>query len=163
MHYTGTIDESSEAGVKGSKFDSSRDRNEPFEFTVGQGQVIKGWDMGLLNMCIGEKRTLVLQPEFGYGERGAGEDIPPGATLNFETELVGIEDAPPQPNLFKEMDKDEDLHLSEEEIGAWFKETQDREIPEGLMENEDQDKDGKVSWEEFSGPKGDEPPTKDEL
>merc|ERR1719230_1635683 len=108
-------------------------------------------------MCVGEKRTLIIDPEFGYGESGAGEDIPPGATLNFETELVEIKVAPPEPNLFKEMDKDEDKLLSEDEIAAWFKETQDREIPDGLMDNEDKDKDGKVSWDEFSGPKGDSP------
>merc|ERR1711907_612813 len=71
MHYTGTIDQSSTTGVKGKKFDSSLDRGTPFEFQIGTGQVIKGWDEGLIGMCIGEKRTLVIPPEKGYGERGA--------------------------------------------------------------------------------------------
>ncbi|KFH46485.1 hypothetical protein ACRE_027450 [Hapsidospora chrysogenum ATCC 11550] len=84
MHYLGTLADG------GKKFDASYDRNQPLTFKLGSGQVIKGWDQGLLDMCIGEKRTLTIPPEFGYGERGIGP-IPPGATLIFETELVGIE------------------------------------------------------------------------
>uniref|UniRef100_A0A7S4GQ71 peptidylprolyl isomerase n=1 Tax=Oxyrrhis marina TaxID=2969 RepID=A0A7S4GQ71_OXYMA len=90
MHYVGTIDANSVAGVKGSKFDSSRDRNEPLSFTVGVGQVIPGWDQGLLNMCVGEQRTLVIPPELAYGDQGAGDDIPGGATLHFDVECVAI-------------------------------------------------------------------------
>mmetsp|Transcript_52044 Transcript_52044/g.114218 ORF Transcript_52044/g.114218 Transcript_52044/m.114218 type:complete len:135 (-) Transcript_52044:51-455(-) len=90
MHYVGTIDMASVAGVKGSKFDSSRDRNEPLSFTVGVGQVIPGWDQGLLNMCVGEQRSLVIPPELAYGDQGAGDDIPGGATLHFDVECVGI-------------------------------------------------------------------------
>ncbi|EKU22123.1 peptidyl-prolyl cis-trans isomerase fkbp2-like protein [Nannochloropsis gaditana CCMP526] len=84
MHYTGTLYKD------GSKFDSSLDRNQPFEFTLGQGQVIKGWDNGLLNMCVGEKRRLTIPSSLGYGDRGAGAKIPGGATLVFEVELLGI-------------------------------------------------------------------------
>ena len=84
MHYTGKIDDSSAAGEKGKVFDSSIPRGQPFGFTLGAGNVIKGWDEGLVGMCIGEKRTLVIPPEKGYGDRGAGADIPGGATLNFE-------------------------------------------------------------------------------
>ncbi|KAK3180172.1 Peptidyl-prolyl cis-trans isomerase fpr2 [Lecanicillium sp. MT-2017a] len=84
MHYRGTLADS------GKQFDASYDRGQPLTFKVGSGQVIKGWDEGLLDMCIGEKRTLTIPPEFGYGNRGIGP-IPGGATLIFETELVGID------------------------------------------------------------------------
>ncbi|KAJ3148964.1 Peptidyl-prolyl cis-trans isomerase fpr2 [Geranomyces michiganensis] len=84
MHYTGTLFST------GEKFDSSLDRNQPFEFTVGQGQVIKGWDTGLLDMCVGEKRKLVIPSHLGYGDRGSGAKIPGGSTLVFETELLAI-------------------------------------------------------------------------
>ena len=74
----------------GTKFDSSRDRGTPFEFTLGAGQVIKGWDQGLLGACVGEVRKLQIPPSLGYGDAGAGGLIPGGATLVFDTEVMGI-------------------------------------------------------------------------
>ena len=77
-------------GKKGTKFDSSLDRGQPFSFTLGQGQVIKGWDEGLATMHVGGKRTLIIPPDLGYGASGAGGVIPPGATLMFDIDLLGV-------------------------------------------------------------------------
>ena len=82
VHYVGTLD-------NGQKFDSSRDRGQPFEFKLGAGEVIQGWDIGVAGMKIGGKRKLTIPPELGYGDRGVGP-IPAGATLHFEVELLGI-------------------------------------------------------------------------
>jgi len=87
VHYTGWLYND---GVKGAKFDSSKDRNDPFEFPLGAGHVIRGWDEGVQGMQIGGTRVLVIPPELGYGARGAGGVIPPNATLMFEVELLGV-------------------------------------------------------------------------
>ncbi len=87
VHYTGWL---TDGVIKGRKFDSSKDRNDPFAFPLGGGHVIKGWDEGVQGMKVGGKRMLTIPPALGYGARGAGGVIPPNATLLFEVELLGI-------------------------------------------------------------------------
>ena len=97
VHYTGWLYDPEAEANRGDKFDSSVDRGQRFGFPLGEGRVIKGWDQGVAGMLIGEKRELTIAPEMGYGDRGAGNVIPPGATLIFEVELFGAEgpaDAP---------------------------------------------------------------------
>ncbi|KAK4048476.1 Peptidyl-prolyl cis-trans isomerase fpr2 [Microbotryomycetes sp. JL221] len=88
MHYDGTL-------ADGTPFDSSRKRGQPFNFQIGRGQVIQGWEQGLLDMCPGEKRVLTIPPHLGYGDRGAGGVIPGGATLKFDVELLDIKNRKP--------------------------------------------------------------------
>nr|ACO11449.1 FK506-binding protein 7 precursor [Caligus rogercresseyi] len=169
MHYTGTLED-------GTKFDSSRDRNEAFSFQIGVGQVIQGWEEGVLGMCVGEKRKLIIPSSLGYGEKGAGDVIPGGATLYFDIELMDVNAGPPPTNVFKQIDTDNDKHLSRDELSAYLKvqidqmKTEDDEptdeakklmndqgkLVEEVFAHEDKDKDGLISFEEFSGPKHDE-------
>lgn len=162
MHYKGTLDD-------GTEFDSSYTRNEPFKFQLGIGQVIKGWDQGLNDMCPGEKRRLTIPPHLGYGDAGAGDRIPPKATLLFEVELVEIEDGPAPVNVFKDIDLNQDKQLSREEISEYLKKQmpeaeaaglkhmpeQDK-LVEDIFQHEDKDRNGFISHDEFSGPKHDE-------
>ncbi len=87
VHYTGWLYDN---GQQGPKFDSSRDRGQPFQFPLGAGHVIRGWDQGVAGMKVGGQRTLIIPPEMGYGARGAGGVIPPNATLKFDVELLGV-------------------------------------------------------------------------
>jgi peptidylprolyl isomerase len=87
VHYTGLL-------TNGTKFDSSLDRNQPFEFRLGIGQVIKGWDEGIVRLRVGDQATLIIPPQLGYGAKGAGDVIPPAATLIFIVEVVGVKAAP---------------------------------------------------------------------
>lgn len=90
VHYTGWLFDAGAPGNKGKKFDSSVDRGRPFDFPLGAGRVIKGWDNGFEGMQVGGKRTLIIPPQMGYGQRGAGDSIPPNATLLFDVELLGV-------------------------------------------------------------------------
>jgi FKBP-type peptidyl-prolyl cis-trans isomerase FkpA len=90
VHYTGWLFDAGAPDNKGRKFDSSRDRGDPFVFELGAGRVIQGWDHGFAGMKVGGTRTLVIPPEQGYGARGAGGVIPPNATLIFEVELLAV-------------------------------------------------------------------------
>jgi len=90
VHYTGWLYDPSQPDNRGAKFDSSVDRDQPFSFPLGAGRVIRGWDEGFAGMQIGGKRILVIPPDMGYGERGAGGAIPPNATLMFEVDLLEI-------------------------------------------------------------------------
>jgi FKBP-type peptidyl-prolyl cis-trans isomerase FkpA len=87
VHYTGWLYNN---GVQGAKFDSSKDRNDPFVFALGAGMVIRGWDEGVAGMKVGGARTLIIPADLGYGARGAGGVIPPNATLKFDVELLGV-------------------------------------------------------------------------
>ncbi|ELT92778.1 hypothetical protein CAPTEDRAFT_182499 [Capitella teleta] len=155
VHYTGTLED-------GVKFDSSWDRGEPLQFQLGSGQVIRGWDQGLLNMCVGEKRKLTIPSHLAYGQKGAGERIPPGATLIFTTELIDVSDEKQKgENIFKEIDADGDNLLSQEEFDVFFAlemknmslvmrdESHNRQIATKIFSIEDLNGDGNVTLEEY--------------
>ncbi len=94
VHYTGWLHDPISPQSKGKKFDSSRDRGQPFRFTIGAGEVIRGWEEGVQGMRVGSQRRLIIPSDLGYGERGAGGGvIPPNATLVFDVELLAIEEA----------------------------------------------------------------------
>ena len=90
VHYTGWLYDPTKDKGRGGKFDSSKDRDDPFDFPLGGGRVIRGWDEGVQGMQVGGTRVLTIPPELGYGARGAGGVIPPNATLVFEVELLGV-------------------------------------------------------------------------
>jgi FKBP-type peptidyl-prolyl cis-trans isomerase len=95
VHYTGWLHDPEAADGRGAKFDSSLDRGDTFEFPLGAGRVIRGWDQGVVGMKVGEKRELVIAPDLAYGQRAVGDLIPPGSTLVFEVELTGVSGGAP--------------------------------------------------------------------
>lgn len=168
VHYTGWLKKS------GKKFDTTVDvrrRYTPFEFVLGTGYVVRGWEKGLLDMCPGEKRRLEVQPELGYGRKGLRGIIPPNATLTFLVDLLDLRRATPNYapiDLFTSLDKDGDAHLSRDEISQYVKyqtkmyrnknapppsDEEHEKMVDDIMQKEDKDKDGKISHAEFSGPK----------
>ncbi|XP_063411749.1 peptidyl-prolyl cis-trans isomerase FKBP2-like [Mytilus trossulus] len=159
MKYTGFLE-------NGTKFESTDDHNQEFSFQLGVGQVIQGWERGMLDMCVGEKRKLTVPPHLAYGDIGAGEKIPPASTLIFECELVKIDNGPKPTNVFNEIDADKDGFITRKEVSEFLiKHSEDKIEPESeehqkVLDNiflhEDKDKDGQISKEEFSGPKHDE-------
>lgn len=155
VHYTGWIDESSKTGEKGKVIDSTEGK-KPFTFKIGVNGVIKGWEEGLIGMCKGRTRELILPPDFSYGKDGNPPVIPGDATLRFEIELINIiEDD--RGNVFDFIDKDKNKYLDKEEVDAFFSKRGTKTPPE-LWDEEDKDKDGRISWNEFSGPKGEDKP-----
>merc|ERR1711997_956194 len=173
MHYVGTLE-------SGAKFDSSYDRSEPFKFQIGVGQVIKGWEEGVLGMCVGEKRRLIIPPALGYGDQGAGDIIPGDATLFFDVELISTIEGQMPVNVFKHIDLNKDMVLSKYEISSYLKQqvetmlsagVEQEEVARKMMDDqekykeklveeifahEDKDNDGFISHDEFTGPKHDE-------
>jgi len=170
IHYTGSIDQSSETGKKGYRFDSSRDRGQTFDTYIGTGNVFTGWDEGIVGLCVGDKATLIMPPEMGYGDEGQGAIIPGGATLHFDIEVVSINDIPvaldpaPDPNdLFGNIDTNSDRKISKDELIAYMMTGNDKQKSvnfqvnvEAFMLEEDTDNDGFISWSEFRGPKIDD-------
>jgi len=115
-----TIDITSVTGEKGKVVDTSLFKNEPIQFTLGTGRVIEGWERGILGMCEGEKRVLVIPPELGFGLKGSRSGLVPGsATLHVEIVLVAIVDVE-KPNVFQEMDANRDMRITYDEMQFWF-------------------------------------------
>ncbi|XP_061164132.1 peptidyl-prolyl cis-trans isomerase FKBP2-like [Saccostrea echinata] len=164
IHYEGFFD-------NGTKFDSSRERPGaiPFQFQLGVGQVIQGWEKGLLDMCAGEKRQLSVPSRLAYGEHGSAPIIAPNSDLVFEVELIQIHDGPKPPNVFKLIDIDNDNHLTKDEMSMYLARQahaqgipvdlaakQQEKVLDNLFKFEDKNGDGRISHEEFSGPKHEE-------
>jgi len=158
LHYQGVVDESSAAGTPGDVFGDSRAydvaEGKPAEYQIGSGRVV-GWDEGLVDMCEGEKRYIVIPPELGYGEKGLPPKIPPNATLGMTLELLAILEKPP--NIWADIDTDLNHVIEFHELMEWVQ----REHPNAavdfgmkLLVEDDKDLDGMLTWEEFTGPKG---------
>jgi FK506-binding protein 14 len=127
---------------------------------------LKGWDEGIMGLCVGSKANLVIPPDFGYGDDGVDANVPGGATLHFDIEVVSINESPPMDvetdNVFAVIDEDVNGSLTQSEVEAYF-ENIGQAMPDGLWSMQDKNGDGVISWEEFSGPKGSRSPMGDEL
>jgi hypothetical protein len=161
LQYTLSIDEHSHTGEPKKVLYTS---SEPLEVTLGEKEVVEGLEEGLLGICAGEKRVIVVPPKLAYGDIGHAQlGVPGNSTLMYEVEALKLdvhadnkydmEEDVVSPDIFKEMDGDGDGKITKEEMVAWFKQDGE-EIPEGLWEEEDVNKDGFVTLEEFTGPKG---------
>jgi len=170
IHYIGYLE-------SGQQFDSSYDRQQPVRFLLGARQVIRGWEEGVLGMCVTEKRRLFVPPELGYGDQGYGS-VPAGAKVYFDIELVDVTEPPKPINIFKQIDTNQDQAVSREELTVYLKQQAEiaaaaggeqgeegKKILEGqlylngveeIFSREDIDKDGFVSHAEFTGPKHDD-------
>jgi len=148
IHYEASVDYSTRTGSKGMVFDSSRKRDEPFDFVLGQAiaKVTQGVDKGCLDMCVGEKRVVTIPPELGFGDQGALPNIPGGATLRYEIECLNIStptmrEALLPGNVWTEIDEDENWKVTKPEMAKWFKQRKGLDfIPDDLFEKDDKNK-----------------------
>jgi len=162
VHYVGRVTETDQI------FDNSEARGEPFDFQLGYGEVIKGWDVGLQDMCVGEERRLSIPYEEAYGKEGTEDGrIKPGAHLTYDVKLIKFEEGEAPPDVFSMMDTDGNRKIDKKEVYNYLKmksEEKGSEDPEfgqdhddvvdRIFESEDVDKDGVITRAEFSGPKG---------
>lgn len=156
FHFTATVDESSKAGTKGQKVESSLDKGIAPSFSIGEGKVIEGLDTGMIGLCKGSKASIVIPPHLAYGESGKPPYLPGGVTLKYDVEIIDIK--PPTPNDFVKIDANKDGKVSRKEAEEYFAAKGQLIDLDALWKDEDKDKDGFISWTEFSGPKGDGPP-----
>lgn len=157
LHFTVTIDESSEAGERGAKIESSHDRGIAPSFPVGQAKVIPGLDQGLVGLCKGSKAHIIIPPHLAYGDMGVpNSNVPGDVTLRYDVEILDVR--MPAPNDFQLIDTNNDGKLSKEEAKLYFESKGQMIDIDALFKAEDLNDDGYVSWEEFNGPKGDGPP-----
>lgn len=159
IHYTATIDPSSETGKAGQKIDSSHDKGFAQQIMVGRGKVIKGLDIGLQGLCKGAHAILTIPPRLAYGNQAHGP-LPGKATVRYDVEIIEVQPEPP--NEFATIDANMDGRLSKQEAKEYFDLKENPVDIDALWKDEDKDEDGFVSWEEFTGSKGDGPPKKEE-
>lgn len=159
LHFTVTIDATSQSGTRGETVESSHDKGIAPTFPVGQGKVIAGLDIGLIGLCKNSKAYIVIPPHLAYGDHGVpNSNVPGGATLRYDVEIIHIQ--PPTPNDFVKIDANEDGRLSKKEAREYFEKMGQAIELDALWKEEDKDGNGYISWEEFSGRKGDGPPQK---